>query len=48
MGSCYLDNHIARDNTGLDITTCNIEEHKQKYHLGKVDNSLLGDLNHFN
>ena len=33
MGSCYLGDQIAEDNTHKDITTWNIEEPQQKYSL---------------
>ena len=42
MGSCYSGNHTGEDYIHMDITTCNIEEPQQKYHLGTVSNRLLG------
>ena len=49
MGSCYTGDHVARDHTHMDITTCNTEEPQQKYHPGTVSYRLLlgggGELN---
>ena len=47
MGNCYSGDHISEDHTHTDITTCNIEEPKQKYLLGTVSYRLLGGLNMF-
>ena len=40
MGNCYSIHHIAEDYIHTDIT-CNIEEPKQKYHLGTVSNRFI-------
>ena len=40
MGSCYSDNHIAKDHIHTDIATCDIEEPQQNYRLGRVSNRL--------
>ena len=42
MGSCYSGDHIARDHTHKDRTTCNIVEPQQKYCFGTIRNKLLG------
>ena len=40
MGSCNSCGHIAEDYIHINITTCNIEEPKQKYRLGTVQDKL--------
>ena len=45
MGSCYTDDHVAGNHTHSDITTCLIEEPKEKYRFRTVSNRLLGGLN---
>ena len=44
MGSCYSGDHIAGDHTHSAITTCTIEEAKQKYRLGTTSKRLLWGL----
>ena len=41
MGGCNSGDHIGEDQLHKDITTRNIWEHQQKYHLGTVNNKLL-------
>ena len=41
MVSYYSGDHIAEDHIHMDITTCTIEELRQKYRLGTVSNSRL-------
>ena len=41
IGSCFSDNHFARDQTHADIIS-NIEEPKQKYRSGKVGRRIQG------
>ena len=42
MGTCYSGDHNAENHIHTDITTFNIEEPQQSYHLGTVSNSFLG------
>ena len=44
MGNCNSADHIGEDHMHMDVTTYNIEEPKQKYHLGMVSNRLLGGV----
>ena len=44
MGSCYSNDHIARDHIHTDIITHNIEEPQQKYRPGKISNRLLAGV----
>ena len=48
MGSCYSDDHIARDHIHANIMTCNVKEPQQKYRLGTVGNWGRGGLKVFN
>ena len=43
-GQLYLDDHIARNHTHMDITTCNNMEQQQKYRLVSVSNRLRRGL----
>ena len=42
MGSCYSADHIAEDHIHTDIT-CNIEEPRQKRHLGTEVIDCVGE-----
>ena len=47
MGNYYSGEHIAEDHILTDLTTCNIEELKQKHCLGTDRNRFLEALNMF-
>ena len=42
MGSSYSGDRIAGYHIHTDITTCNIEEPRQKYRIGPISNRLPG------